>query len=172
MKGRNTIVGLLMAAVIVGFAASVMAEPNNYWSPQSGFISTVTAGSVSNATQLIDCRSGKEVFLEASFRAGTNAASTAAYGTTTNVTFFFRPCMGPGGQIVPMYGETTANMSAGTVPVIWTLTIPWSIVGTNYFATTNYSLAGVPYLQWYVTNTCGLDANCKITNVMVRAYLK
>jgi len=54
-----------------------------------------------------------------------------------------------------------------------TLTIPGNTAGETFYAMTNISVGACPVLRlWWVTNDCGVDVNCKLTNIVVKAWVK
>ena len=122
---------------------------------------TINSGTVSNYNYVMDTSKGKDLFLQVSFDSSTNFANTAAYGTLTNIVVVLLPGIGDG------------NYTTNAVPATYTLSIPYNQTGYRWVGQTNITVYGVPAVKlWYITNQCGVDANCKITNLTVSYWNK
>ena len=162
---RTTAKILIGCAVLAWAFQAVSAEVVRVTSSPIVSGLTLTNGGSRVLNRDIDCRYGKEVYVSVSYQCATNYTETSTYGTKTNLIVAFQKAFDSIG------GESSVNRAFTDVPL--TLTIPGNTVGKTFYAMTNINVGACPVLRlWWVTNDCGVDVNCKLTNIVVKAWVK
>lgn len=123
---------------------------------------TIADGAATNVNAVVNCVGGTECFLTLTYQCKTNYAANATFpATDTNVVMVIQK--GDGSHWLP----TSAYLAA------YTLTLAGNTASLTNFAYTNITVAGCPYLRIaYLTNGVGVDANCQVTNVTIKAWVK
>jgi len=175
-----TAVAAVAAAAVVLLALQTRPARADILTPYAGPTQTpvsgvtIAAGTATNVAAVVNCQpipnvgiSGTAVWLELSYNCATNYAATATFPTTTtNVAMAVQLGDGynnwevapPAAQVLTVNGNAITNYGSGV---------------TQFYGWTNLTLNSCPAVRiLWITNACGVDANCKVTNVTVRAFVK
>lgn len=126
----------------------------------------MNVATASNLNAVISMPTQKELFLQASY----GISNVVPNNVSSNLTFLLQYSL----DGVNWSGNAGSGASGGAVPNNCTA---WSVSamiasGTNHVACTNLSLGGVPYVRVaYVTNGIS-SADCVVTNLTLKAWVK